>query len=232
MTKPTFSQYLRANLDDVGKKKACGPFVTVSFEYGCDGSEIGQSLVSRINARIDPVAGPDAKWILNDGQFLLQYAHDAGMDPDLIRKERIARPTFFKDVLRVFRGRNIPDCHEIFKGLQIPIREAAVKGRCVILGQGSTAATAGLDNGLHIRLEGSREWKIARIACREGLDRDAAAVTVDQAQKRHKFISALYRKHNPRWPAFDLTLDNSQFTNDHIVDMILFAMEKLEYIPS
>jgi hypothetical protein len=81
MTKPTFSQYLRANLDDVGKKKACGPFVTFSFEYGCDGSEIGQSLVSRINARIDPVAGPDAKWILNDGQFLLQYAHDAGMEP-------------------------------------------------------------------------------------------------------------------------------------------------------
>lgn len=231
MTKTTFSQYLRENLDAVGKKKACGPFVTISFEYGCDGSEIGRSLVEQINKRIGPVAGPEAQWTLNDGEFLLQYAREAGLDPDQVRKERIAPPSFLKDILRVFHGRNIPDCHEIFKGLQILIREAAVKGRCVILGQGSRAAAGNLDNGLHVRLEGSREWKIARIASREGLNRDAAAAKVDQHQKRHRFLRSLYQKHNSRWPAFDLTVDNSQFTNDHIVDLILFAMEKLEYIP-
>jgi hypothetical protein len=113
MTKPTFSQYLRANLDDVGKKKACGPFVTISFEYGCDGSEIGQSLVNRINARIDP-GRPAPRWtsMTNHFSFSIPTMPDRpGPDP-----KGTDRGEFLQDVCG-FRRRNIPDCQ--FSGLQI-----------------------------------------------------------------------------------------------------------------
>ncbi len=230
MAKPTFSEYLRFNLDDVNKKKDCGPFVTMSFEFGCNGSEIGQMLVGRINDRIDPITGGD-KWTLNEEGFLRQFAADTGVDEDFIKKERLTRPSFFKDLLRTFQRKNIPDSYEIFNGLAVLIRHAAYAGRCVILGQGSTAATADLDNGLHIRLKGSREWKIARLTCREDLNRQQAIVRLDQITKQHRFIRSMYRQRNPRQPAFHLVIDNSIFSDEQVVNLILTALEEQKMIP-
>lgn len=224
MPKPTLSSYIRGNLDKIEKKEP-GPFITISRQYGCDGYALGDLLVKKLDERAD-----DSKWRVFKKELLKQLAQDTGLTQEVVEKERLSKPSLLKDFFRGMRHRGIPDGYEIRNKITIMVRTAAFEGHAVIIGQGGTAATADLDGGLSVRIEGPKEWRIARVSVREKLTRQGAVARIEEVERRRKHLREIYEQKNPREPAFNLLLDNSIFSIDQLADQIIFAMEQKKLI--
>ncbi|MCK4960329.1 MAG: cytidylate kinase-like family protein [Planctomycetes bacterium] len=223
--KPTISSYIRDNLQQLGEKKEPGPFVTISRQYGCDGYELGDMLLKKLDERED-----SGTWRLYKKEMLKQLVEDTGLTEEVIEKERLAKPSLLKDFLRGMHRSGIPDGYEIRNKITVMVRTVAFEGHAVIIGQGGTAATADLTNGLSIRVEAPKEWRVVRVCWREQLKRQGAIARIDAVEKERKHMRKLYAEKNPRTPAFNLTIDNSLFNIEQIADQIVFAMELKQLI--
>ena len=115
MPKPTLSSYIRDNLDKI-EKKELGPFVTISRQYGCDGYELGDLLVEKLNEH----AG-DGKWRVFKKEFFKQLAADVGLAEEVVEKERFSKPSLLKDFFRRMRHRGNPDGFEIRNKITIMV---------------------------------------------------------------------------------------------------------------
>ena len=225
MAKLTLSSYIRDNLPDLGQKKTPGPFVTISRQYGCDGYELGELLLEKLNEGRD-----EAKWRFFKKDILKQLAEDTGLTEEIIEKERLAKPSLLKDFLRGARQSGIPDGYEIRNKITVMVRTVAFEGHAIIIGQGGTAATADLDNGLSVRMEAPKEWRIIRVSQRENLKRQAAIARIEEIEKQRKHLRKIYEEKNPRKPAFNVVLDNSVFNVNQAVEQIVLAMEQRDMI--
>jgi len=220
VSKPTLSSYIRENLEVLSNKKEPGPYITISRQYGCDGYELGDLLLKKLNER------SGSPWRLYKKEMLKQLAEDTGLAEEVIEKERLAKPSLLKDFFRGMRRSGIPDGYEIRKKITMMVRTVAFEGNAIIIGQGGTAATADLDNGLSVRIEASTEWRIIRVSRREKLTRQAAIARIMEVEKERRHLRKIYEEENKREPAFNLMIDNSMFNIDQIADLIINAMEQ------
>ncbi len=220
MSKPTLSSYVREHGTGRGKKKEPGPYVTISRQYGCDGVAIGKLLVEKLNGREG-----DNGWKLHHRDLLERLSEDTGLSVEQIEKERLARPSLMKDILRGVKRSQSLDSFEIRNHISVMVRELAFEGHAVIVGHGGAAATAGLDHGLAVRVEASLEWRIPRICRSENLSREQALEKIHDADKEREVLMEYYKDKNPREPAFNIIMDNSIFNIEQIADQILFGME-------
>lgn len=225
MTKPTISSYLRDHLDDIGTKKEPGPYITISRQWGCDGIELGQILVSKLNQRDD-----EQRWNLYQKELLKQLADDTGLAEEILEKERKSKPSLLKDFLRGLKKNGIPDGYEVRNKITMMVRTVAFEGHAVIIGQGGTAATGDLSNGLSVRVEAPRDWRIARICRRESLEKHAAIAKIEEIEKERDHLRKIYERQNSREPAFNLIFDNAMFNNEQIAGLVITAMEEKKLI--
>jgi hypothetical protein len=225
MTKPTISSYLRDHLDDIATKKEPGPYLTISRQWGCDGVGLGQSLVAKLNER-----DPERRWKLYQKELLKQLAEDTGLTEEILEKERTSKPSLLKDFLRGLKKSGIPDGYEVRNKITMMVRTVAFEGHAVILGQGGTAATGDLANGLSVRVEAPKDWRIARICRRENLSKQQAVARIEEIEKERQHLRTIYERQNSREPVFNLVFDNAMFKNDQIVQMVLLAMEEKKLI--
>lgn len=225
MAKPTISSYLRDHLDDIGTKKEPGPYVTLSRQWGCDGVGLGQMLIAKLNER-----DPEQRWKLYQKELLKQLAEDTGLTEEILEKERISKPSLLKDFLRGLKKSGIPDGYEVRNKITMMVRTIAYEGYAVILGQGGTAATGDLANGLSVRVEAPKDWRIARICRRENLQKTAAIAKIEEIEKERLHLRTIYERQNSREPAFNIVFDNSMFSNEQVASLVIQAMENKGFI--
>lgn len=221
MTKPTISAYLRDHLDDIGTKKEPGPYVTLSRQWGCDGVGLGEILVAKLNER-----DPEQRWKLYSKELLKQLAEDTGLTEEILEKERVSKPSLLKDFLRGLKKSGIPDGYEVRNKITMMVRTIAFEGHAVILGQGGTAATGDLANGLSVRVAAPKDWRIARICRREGLGKQVAIARIEEIEKEREHLREIYERQNPRTPVFNMVFDNAMFSNEQIASLVIHAMEE------
>jgi len=226
MSKPTISAYLRDHLDDISKKEEPGPYLTISRQFGCDGFELGEYILPKLNERDE-----DKRWKMYYKELLKQLAEDTGLTQDIIERERLSKPSLLKDFLRGLKKSSIPDGYEIRNKITLMVRTVAFEGYAVIIGHSGNAATADIDNGISVRIEAPKDWRIARISIREKIDKTAAGAKIEEIERQRQYLRKLYEEKNPREPAFALVFDNSIFKKEQISDLILQAMEQKGLIP-
>jgi hypothetical protein len=61
---------------------------------------------------------------------------------------------------------------------------------------------------------------------RERLSLEDAATHVKEIIAKRLYLREIYEKQNPRQPVFHLSIDNSIFGKEQIVELILLAMEQ------
>ena len=225
MGKPSLTSYLRDNLDSIDNKDTPGPYITISREFGCDGYTLGDILAERLN-QIDT-----EPWKVYKKDVLKQLAEETGLAEEMLERERLSKPSLIKEFLRGARKTAIPDGYEIRNKITVMLRTLAFEGHAIIVGQGATAATADLENGISIRVEAPREWRITRVCTRESLSKDQAVAKMYDIEKTRTVLRKLYEQKNPRTPLYDLMFDNSAFTLDQIADMTIFAMKQKRLLP-
>lgn len=225
LDKPTISSYIREHVEDITAKKEPGPYITISRQWGCDGLELCERLIEKLNERDE-----EKRWKLYHRDLLRQLGEDTGLTEEILEKERRTKPSLVKDFLRGLKRNGIPDGFEIRNKIALLVRTAAFQGYAVILGQGGTAATGDLANGLSIRVVAPKDWRIARICIREDLDKQAAAARIDQVESERELLREFYERQNPREPAFNLVFDNSMFNSEQICALIVLAMDEKNLI--
>lgn len=221
MDKPTLSSYIRDNLKETGQDKEPGPFVTLSQQFGCDGYEIADLLAEKLNQMLSD----EHHWKVYKREIIKRVAEESGISEEVIDRERQIKPNFVRELCRSIRNNKLPDSLEILKAITTMVRIIAFDGYAIIVGHGGTAATAEIDNGLNVRIEAPRDWRLKRLCRRDGLTFQEAEKLIKETETGRKHLDKIYQKWNPRTPAFSLMLDNSAFTNEEIVQHILLALK-------
>lgn len=224
MDRPTLSSYIRDNLNDSNAQNP-GPFIALSRQFGCNGFEVADILAEKLNQNQE-----NNQWKVYKREILQQVAEDAGLSEEIIEHERQTCPSIVRDFFKTVKGSKIPDSMEILKNITTLVRKIAYDGNAIIVGHGGTAATAEIENGLNVRIEAPRNWRKRNLARRDGLNPKDAEALIKETESGRKHLDKIYKKWNPRNPAFALVMDNSLFDDKQIVEHIMIAMKQKKLI--
>jgi hypothetical protein len=200
-----------------------GPFVAISREYGCGGFSLGLLLLDLLNDE----AEEGKTWHIYHKEILDNLAGETGVALEVIERERRAKPGLLKNFFRTISGQKerLPSGMEIRNRMTAIIRELAIDGHAILVGQGSAAATADIPNGISVRLEAPVDWRVKQIAFREGLSETQAKIHINEETERREYLRKIYERKYPRKPAFNLTFDASVFSLSQIAVTAHHAMK-------
>lgn len=218
--KTNLATFMRDKREE-GEGKTPGPFVTISRQYGCHGYFLGLLLVDLLNNE----PGQKNSWKVYQREILEHLAEETDLAAEVLNRLRRERPRMLVDFFRNFSTKRGPGAFEIRNRIANIIRGLAYQGHCILIGMGGAGATADIDNGLRIRLEGAKEWRVNRIVESEGVGPVEARLILQKHDKERDHLREIYAVRFPREPAFDLVYDASAFSLAQMTQHIVQAMK-------
>jgi cytidylate kinase len=206
---------------DTDQPVKCGPFVTISRQYACPGYFLGLLLVDLLNKN-EP--GEENPWRVYQREILDRLARDTHVPPDELNRLRREPPRMLIDFFRNLSSKAM-DGFEVRNRIAELIRHAATEGHVILIGMGGAGATADLENGVRIRLEAPKEWRVQRIVEMEGISSVEARLLLQRHDAEREHLRRLYAMRFPRDPVFDLIYDCSAFSLAQLTQHVLGAMK-------
>jgi len=198
----------------------CGPFLTISRQFGCYGFSLGLLLLEILNEEMD-----QAPWKIYHKDVLARLATETNLATEFLEQQRRTKPSLIVDFFRSLKKQRVPSGHEVRNRIMTIIRGLAIEGHAIIIGQGGAGATQGLPNGTSIRLEAPESWRVKQIAFREALNETEARLRVRAKEREREYLRKLYETRYPRKPAFHLTYDCSVFSLAQIAQHVVYMMK-------
>ena len=211
------SDYVQSHSEGTGESSP-GPFITISQQYGCSGESIANIVAAKF------LECNNDKWTVSTDKHIVELAKETGYAPHDIIREKNSRQGILHDIFKGLRPSATLNTFDIHQQLANKAKQAAIRGNIIIIGQAASPATADIDNGLRIRLAAPLKWRISSAAAREKISRKDAEDKTRTIDKAKANLEKIYRKINPRLPAFDITIDNSKFADNLIADIIITAI--------
>jgi hypothetical protein len=197
-----------------------GPYLAISRQFGCHGFSLGLMLLDRLTDVTEE------HWDIQHKEILTRLATETQVAEDLLETQRRAKPSLWTEFFRSFgKGGKLPSGFEVRNRITTIIRGLAAKGNTIIIGQGASAATADIPNGLRIRLEANLEWRVKQVAFREGIGETEARLLVKKGDEEREYLRKIYERRSPVKPAFDIVYDCSHFTLAELAQHIVYAMK-------
>lgn len=209
------------------------PFVTISREFGCEGTELAIYLTNILNERL--AAGDDRKWAYYDKNLLDKIAEDHNLKKDIIEAaEERSRGLVEQYLSKVLADK--PDDYDVFQYLVSAMTTLAKRGHVVLVGRGSNIVTQGLKGGVHLRLYSGESFKVHRLkGLHEGLpdDRDEIVSLIrKEGKKRDSFVED-HLAVSPREPKlYHLMFNNDKFTVQEMADLVICLLQSKKLLPS
>ncbi|RPI62767.1 MAG: hypothetical protein EHM48_03575 [Planctomycetaceae bacterium] len=201
--------------------QGCGPFVTISRQFGCWGFALALLLRDSLNEHLPP----SKTWKILNKEILERLAREIDLPAEILDLQRRSKPSLLVDFFRSLSDQRIPSGYEIRNRITTLIRGEAIRGHAIIVGQGGAGATTDLPHGLSIRLEAPRQWRIEQVAYREQVSESKAGELIDEMEEVREYLRKIYDVRFPRKPAFHLTYDCSIFTLAQIAQHVTYAMK-------
>ncbi|MBI4666885.1 MAG: cytidylate kinase-like family protein [Nitrospinae bacterium] len=205
------------------KKKATF-FITISREFGCEGFELAEKLVEKINAK------GGAQWTLFTRRMIEEACATETMeakDVHEISEKRWSFKDWFVDAL-------VPkylQSHSsvVFQRMRNMILNLVDKGNCIILGAGSQILTQNLDpkkfHGIHIRIVASFNWRLQRTEELFKVSRGEAENLLRSRQDaRDKFIADFTGLGAGDQSLYHVIFNNARNNPDTMADLIFEYM--------
>ncbi len=220
--KTNLATFMRDKREDDGQQ-AAGPFLTISRQYGCHGYFLGLLLVDMINNE----PGQMAKWKVYQREILERLSEETDLGADEINRLRREKPRVLVNFFRNLspKRQQQPGAFEIRNRIANMIRTLSLEGHCILIGMGGAGATADLDNGLRIRLEGPKEWRVKRIVEAEGITPVEARLLIQQRDEEREHLQKIYDLKFRREPPFDIVYDCASFSLANLTQHIIQAMK-------
>jgi cytidylate kinase len=174
--------------------------ITVSREYGAGGGAAGRRLAEELG------------WELLDRELLHQAAAVEHVpDADLERLDEQA--------LRLAdRFRLHPPHEKYMHGLAEAVRQAVARGHVVLVGRGTRQLAGDVEGAFHLRLAAPREWRVSRMAEREGWSWEQALARCDEVDRtRDRFMRYFFGAGAGRPEEYDLTVNAGRVPLEDVV---------------
>ncbi len=219
MAKISLSEHMKEQRASEEDPSECGPFITISRQFGCYGFSLGLLLLEILNEETEGAA-----WKIFHKEILATLATETNLGPEVLEKQRRDKPSMIVDFFKSFSRDRIPSGYEIRNRITAIIREMATEGHAIVIGQGGAGATQDLPNGLSIRLEGPEDWRVKQIAFREQLTETEAKLRIRAKEQEREYLRKLYETRFPRKPAFHLAFDCSVLSLAQIAQVVSHVM--------
>lgn len=201
--------------------------VTISAPFGAGGSVIGPAVAERLGLMFVDRAIPAA--VAKDLAVPLDrvLAHDQHLPSGIVR-------VLSKMANSIVPYGNTPvgalietDEEDVFRsGTEKVIHEIADQSGGVILGRAAAIVLAGHPTALHVRLQGSRERRLARATAHEGLtEEDATRLLEDTDRARYAYVKHFYKADPGDSSLYHLVIDTTVLPDELCTDLIVRAAE-------
>lgn len=215
-------KYMSSRLNEVNlktTKKDAGPVITISRAGGCSAYPICTKLEGKINAFYG-----SNKWQVISKEVLHQSAEMLKLHPEKIEEiAKLKERSLMEEILHAFLSSDYQLEKKVQKTIMNVIRRFAYEGHKIIMGRGGSFLCDDIKRSLHVRIDAPMDWKVERVMNNKGYSREQAIEYIEQLEAdRRQFRQAVKGKKS-KCDMFDLTLNQSKFTDDEIVEMIFFA---------
>jgi len=196
------------------------PFITISREYGCPARDVASILEKKLNA--DKISDTQ-NWKVISREIMEKAAKELHVDLSRIRKifDEEKRNTI-DEILEAFSEKYYISDRKVVHTLSTIIRDFAIRGNVIIIGRNGVGITAGLPNGMHIRLIAPIEWRVKQLmekTCYKTLE-EARSHAEEIDYRRKLFLHTKSQKD----PVFDIYYNSQRFSAEEIADSIIFHL--------
>ena len=193
-------------------------FMTISRQAGAGGKGLADELVKAIN-RLTPEG---ERWCAWDDELVTKVAGEHHIGRKFIEALEDADHRWINEFVAAFSSAGDPGEFKVFRRVAMTIRALASAGRAVIVGRGGAFITAGLPEGIHVRLVAPADFRVRRMAERLHGSLEEAELRVREIDGNRSAF------HHRYWPgkmvtpeAFTLTLNTAELTETQMVACLL-----------
>jgi cytidylate kinase len=201
------------------------PFVTISRETGCSGTEIGSILASKLET-IFKSKGRNQTWRVINKEIIYDSAKELNLNPSMIDDIfKAEKKGLIEDMLSSMSRRYYKSDWKIRETIREVIKSFADHGYVIIVGRAGVAITQKFPKSLHIKLHAPQEWRINVVRNKQNLsDNEAREFVKDTDDSRHRLLSDFKCSKSDCY-LFDATLNCSALSKEQIADVIIKLME-------
>lgn len=186
--------------------KTEGPFITLSRESGAGGSSLARAVALRLNQ----TAPESQQWTVYTGNLIEEMLQSNRLSPHLARFLPEDKVSEIAASVGELVGLH-PNLWELVQKTNDLIRHLARGGHAIVVGRGANFATAGIANGVHVRLVASPDVRARHMAQLKQMDEaDACAFNAKRDQARERYVRTHFNAniHDPT--AYDLVIDSGR----------------------
>lgn len=224
--KNLFLQYMheRVKREEEEIYPEAGPVITLSREYGCYGSEIGNKLTKKINDN-KKIAGDD--WIFVSHQVLHDASEALKATPqDISHIFGAEEKNVFDDLVSIFSKDKYLSNIKIKRAIARIVKSYSEQGNSVIVGRAGCVIAKHIERSIHIKVFAPLEWRINQIKNRFSLTDTEATNLVRETDKQREAFMEFFRGDKPDSELFDIILNRSTLTSEEIVNQIYCLAQK------
>ncbi len=189
-----------------------GPFLTISRQVESGGGEISRIVGRRLG------------WSVLDKNLVQEVAERFEVSPKLVELMDETEPDWFRDSLFSLLEPHFSDQSSYVATLGKVMLLAAHDGRVVIVGRGAHLLLP-RKFGLRVRLIAPTEFRVGRLAAREGLSSDVAERRLAELDAtRNDFVHRHFEQEIDDPRHYDLVLDVASFGAEGTADLIGSAL--------
>lgn len=200
--------YLSVHLSHTGPGgvvKAPGPFVTISRESGAGGSTVAQAVADRLNTEPSNVV----RWAIYSANIIEEMLRNSGLSPQIGRFLPEDRVSEIEGTIGEIIGLH-PNLWSLIDKSNELIRRLARDGHAIFLGRGANFATAGIANGVHVRLVAPTVVRAERTARWLGVDaEDAIRHNARRDTARARYVRSTFDADVTNASAYDLVINTA-----------------------
>ncbi len=188
------------------------PYVTISRQYGADGSAIAREVATRLG------------WTLYDKELIEAIGKDAHLQGRLLEPfDETARNNLEHWIRGLLTQETLSE-HHYTAALFRVLSAIAQVGRAVIVGRGAHLALPA-ELGLRVRIYAPLDARVAKVCQEEHLDEKEARRRIEKVeQSRQDWLLRAYGQRAKEPFAFDLALNSATLSHDVGVAIILLGL--------
>lgn len=198
-----------------GVVKAPGPFVTICRESGAGGSAVAHALMEKLNH------DGEARWAIYSANLIEEMLHGAGLPHRLARFLPEDRLSEIETTIGEILGLH-PNLWNLIDKTNALIRELARDGHAIFLGRGAVFATAGIPNGVHVRLVAPISVRAERTARFLAVPRETAALYNSRRDSaRARYVRATFDRDVTDPSEYDLVMNTANVPASTAAEIIV-----------
>ena len=197
--------------------------VTISASYGAAGAEIAPAVADRLGLPFHDRAIPARV----AGRLGVPVAEAEANDETVVRglwRLVASLGTMPDPVGGVVAGPPPPDARAYREQTERVLAEIAASGGGVVLGRAAAMVLRDRTDALHVRLDGSRQRRLAAAVARSGRPREEVAREMAATDRgREAYVRHFYRCDPADARHYHLVVDSTELPVDTVVDLVVTA---------